>query len=58
MQMKFEFTDRERKYFRKFKKNKTSDHIYSSKHIREYERLVEWSNRNNQQKGRKSRHIS
>ena len=56
MQMKFEFTDRERKYFGKFKK-KNSDHIYSSKHIREYEKLVEWSKRNNQQKGSKSRHI-
>ena len=56
MKDKYDTTNRERKTIRQ-RKNNSKDNMYSSKHIRNYQELLEWKKRNNHSKGGKSRHI-
>ena len=56
MQLKNEFTSRERKIMRTQPKKNDVTGKYSSKHIRNKEELMRWKKRNNSAKGGKSRH--
>ena len=53
---KSEIRARERKVDKK-KKNNNGQGKYSSKHIRQYEEMLEWKKINNRKKGSKSRQI-
>ena len=55
MKDKYDITQRERKNYKKTKAQSSSK--YSSKHIRNYEELMNWKKNNNRSKGSKSRHI-